>query len=206
MPDYTLHEYHASGNCYKIRLTAAILGVKLELKEYDTTKNETRTPEFLAKINANGKIPVLQIGSDIFLPESSAAMYYLADGSDLLPKDRLERAQMLQWMFFEQYSHEPYIATLRYWLSILGEKRLSEEQKASLPSRRTSGEAALNIMETHLAARNFFAGEKASLADIALYAYTHVAYEGGFDLKLWPNVAAWCERIAHLPGYIPLSA
>lgn len=206
MQELTLHEYHASGNCYKIRLTAALLGQKLKLKEYDTTKGETRTPEFLSRVNANGKIPVLQIGTQTFLPESSAAMYYLADSSDLIPKDRLQHAQMLQWMFFEQYSHEPYIATLRHWTSILGEERLSEEQKASLPSRRANGEAALTIMERHLDNRNFFAGENVTLADIALYAYTHVAREGGFDLGKWPNTAAWCERVTRLPRYIAMDA
>ena len=115
-----LHEYSASGNCYKIRLTAGLLGLPIERREYDILKGETRTPEFLAHVNANGRIPVLQVG-DRFLPESNAACFYLADGTRLVPEDRFDRADMLRWMFFEQYNHEPNIATLRFWLAYVGE-------------------------------------------------------------------------------------
>ena len=122
-----LHEYSASGNCYKIRLTACLLGLPIERREYDILKGETRTPEFLAHVNANGRIPVLQVG-DRFLPESNAACFYLADGTRLVPDDRFDRADMLRWMFFEQYNHEPNIATLRFWLAYVGEANLSEAQ------------------------------------------------------------------------------
>ena len=122
-----LHEYSASGNCYKIRLTAALLGLAIERREYDILKGETRTPEFLAHVNANGRIPVLQVGNR-FLPESNAACFYLADGTRLVPDDRFDRADMLRWMFFEQYNHEPNIATLRFWLAYVGKANLSEAQ------------------------------------------------------------------------------
>src|SRR6476661_1816926 len=142
MAPLTLHEYAQSGNCYKIRLTAALLGLPLERREYDIIKGETRTPDFLARINANGRIPVLQVG-DRFIPESNAACFYLAEGSPLIPTDRFDRADMLRWMFFEQYSHEPNIATLRFWLAILGEEALSEAQRNQLDAKRAAGEAAL---------------------------------------------------------------
>ena len=136
-----LHEYSASGNCYKVRLTAAHLGLPLERREYDISKGETRTPAFLAAVNANGRIPVLQVG-DRFIPESNAACFYLADGSRLIPSDRFDRADMLRWMFFEQYSHEPNIATMRYWLAYVGEDRLSDAQRGQMPTKRAAGEAA----------------------------------------------------------------
>src|SRR3982751_2865888 len=145
-----LHEYAASGNCYKVRLTAAIAGVHLERREYDIAKGETRTPQFLAEVNANGRIPVLQVG-DRFIPESNAACFYLADGSALVPEDRFDRADMLRWMFFEQYSHEPNVATLRFWLAFVGEDRLSNFQRSLLPGKREAGEAALRLMDEHLA-------------------------------------------------------
>src|SRR5258705_5800525 len=132
MAELILHEYPASGNCYKIRLTAALLGLPLERREYDIMKGETRTPDFLADVNANGRIPVLQIG-DLFLPESNAACFYLSDGSPLIPADRFERADMLRWMFWEQYNHEPNVATLRFWFAFVGEANLSALQRAQLP-------------------------------------------------------------------------
>ena len=204
MDDLTLHQQHNSGNCYKIRLTAALIGAKLKTIEYDVRKGETRTPEYLAKVNAAGRIPVLQIGKDTFLPESGAACYYLATGSNLVPTDRLEHAEMLRWMFFEQFSHEPAIATLRWWISYVGVENLSEEQKFLMPIKRRQGEEVLGIMDQQLAARKFFVAGKLTLADIALYAYTHVAGEGEFELARWPNVKAWCERVAEQPGYIPI--
>lgn len=196
-----LHEYSQSGNCYKIRLTAALLGVPIERREYDIQKGETRTPEFLAEVNPNGRIPVLQVG-DRFIPESNAACFYLADGTRLVPGDRFDRADMLRWMFFEQYNHEPNVATLRFWLAFVGEERLSDLQRTLLPGKREAGEAALRLMDEHLAGRSFFAGERLSLADLALYAYTHVAEDGGFDLARYPAVSRWLERVAAEPGYI----
>jgi glutathione S-transferase len=199
----TLHEYSASGNCYKIRLTAALLGLSLERREYDIMKGETRTPEFLASVNPNGRIPVLQVG-DRFIPESNAACFYLADGTNLVPGDRFDRADMLRWMFFEQYNHEPNVATLRFWRVFVGEDRLSELQRALLPGKREAGEAALRLMDEHLARRDFFVGERLSLADIALYAYTHVAGEGGFRLPSYPNVQTWLARVAAAPDYVAM--
>lgn len=200
-----LHEYSQSGNCYKIRLTAALLGLEPERREYDIMKGETRTPEFLAGVNPNGRIPVLQVG-DRFIPESNAACFYLADGTRLVPDDRFDRADMLRWMFFEQYNHEPNVATLRFWIAFVGEERLSDLQKSLLPGKREAGEAALKLMDEHLAGRRFFVGDRLSLADLALYAYTHVAEEGGFDLARYPSVARWLEEVAAQPGHLPMTA
>ncbi len=201
MTDLILHEYAPSGNCYKIRLTAAHLGIALERRGYDILAGETRTPSFLATVNANGRIPVLQIG-DRFLPESNAACFYLADGSPLIPADRFARADMLRWMFFEQYNHEPNIATLRFWLAFVGEDALTDLQKAQIPGKRAAGEAALALMDAQLARTPFLVGDTLRLADIALYAYTHVAGEGGFDLDFYPGVTAWMTRIAAMPSHI----
>ena len=203
MENLILHEDPRSGNCYKIRLTAALLDLPLERREYDIMKGETRTPEFLASVNSNGRIPVLQIG-DRFLPESNAACWYLAEGSGLIPEDRFQRADMLRWMFFEQYNHEPNIATLRFWFSFLGEANLSEQQRALVPAKRMAGEDALALMDRHLAGRDWFAGDTCTLADIALYAYTHVAEAGCFRLHDRANVCAWLDRLAALPGYVPM--
>ena len=199
-----LHEYTQSGNCYKIRLTASLLGLPLERREYDIIKGETRTPEFLANVNANGRIPVLQIG-DRFLPESNAACFYLADGSHLVPSDRFDRANILHWMFFEQYNHEPNVATLRFWFAFLGEEKLTDVQRAQIGPKRAAGEAALKLMDEHLAARDWFVGDSLTLADISLYAYTHVAEDGGFELKQYPNVVAWLDRVAAQPNYIAIA-
>lgn len=200
-----LHEYSQSGNCYKIRLTAAFLGLPLERREYDIMAGETRTPQFLASVNPNGRIPVLQVG-DRFMPESNAACFYLGDATKLVPEHRFDRADMLRWMFFEQYSHEPNVATLRFWLAFLGEDRLSELQRTLLPAKREAGEAALRLMDEHLAGHRFFVGERLSLADIALYAYTHVAEEGGFELARHTAVTAWLGRVAAEPGHVAMTA
>ena len=200
-----LHEYAPSGNCYKVRLTAAFLGVPLERREYDIMKGETRTPEFLRDVNANGRIPVLQVGNR-FIPESNAACHYLADGSPLIPADRFDRADMLRWMFWEQYNHEPNIATLRFWMRWVGSDKFSPLQKMQLPVKREAGEAALKLMDEHLAGRRWFVGDGASLADICLFAYTHVAADADFDLGRYPNVTAWIKRVEALPNYVPMIA
>ena len=198
-----LHEDPRSGNCYKIRLAAAHLGLPLERRFYDIMNGETRTPEFLAGVNANGRIPVLQDG-DRFLPESNAACFYLADGSPLIPPGRFERADMLRWMFWEQYSHEPNVASLRFWLEYIGEDGLSDAQRVLLPGKREAGEAALALMDRHLADRDWLAGNAPSLADIVLYPYTHVAGGGGFDLGRYPAIGAWLGRVAAHPNHVPM--
>lgn len=203
MQKLILHEYAPSGNCYKIRLTAALLGLRMERVEYDILKGETRTPQFRAHINALGRIPVLQVGPR-FLPESSAACFFLADGTDLIPADRFDRADMLRWMCFEQYYHEPNVATLRFWLAFVGTDALSELQRAQIPAKRLAGEAALQQMDDHLSLVDWFVGDAVSLADIALFAYTHVAGEGGFDLSLYPHIQAWIERLRALPRFIAM--
>jgi len=203
----TLHEDPCSGNCYKIRLTAALLAKPLALKRYDITKGETRTPAFLGTVNANGRIPVLQIGEGAearFLPESNAACWYLAHGSALIPEDRFAQADCLRWMFFEQYNHEPNVATLRFWLSIVGEANLSEEQRRLIPAKRAGGEAALALMDEHLETRAFLCGAAPTLADIALFAYTHLAEEGGFGLGDYPHIRAWITKIQALPGFVAM--
>lgn len=200
-----LHEYAASGNCYKIRLTAALLDRPIERREYDIMRGETRTAAFLAEVNANGRIPVLQIG-DRFLPESNAACFWLADATHLIPHDRFERADMLRWMFFEQYNHEPNVATLRFWMKWVGVDSLGEAQRLQIPLKQAAGAAALTLMDDHLAAHDWLAGQRLSLADIALYAYTHVAEDSGlFALADYPAVRRWIARIEAEPGFIPMA-
>jgi glutathione S-transferase len=200
-----LHEYAASGNCYKVRLTAAAVGVKLERREYDIMKGETRTPQFLANVNPNGRIPVLQVG-DRRIPESNAACYYVADGSNLIPTDRFEHADMLHWMFWEQYNHEPNIATLRFWKGWVGIDNLTDGQRLQMSGKRQAGNAALKLMDEHLKDRGWLVGDNMSLADICLFAYTHVAGEGDFDLRLYPNVVRWIERVKGQPRYVAMAA
>ena len=200
-----LHEDPVSGNCYKIRLTAALLGIAIERRSYDITRGETRTPAFLETVNANGRIPVLQVGPR-FLPESNAACFYLADGSALVPADRFARADMLRWMFFEQYNHEPNIATLRFWLAVVGEAALDEAQRAQIAAKRAGGDAALDVMEKRLARADWLVGDAPTLADIVLYAYTHVAHEAGFDLAARPAIRAWLARLAGRPGHVAMDA
>ena len=198
-----LHEDPKSSNCYKVALTAALVGLPIERRSYDILRGETRTPEFLADVNANGRIPVLQIG-DRFLPESNAACVFLAEGSRLIPEDRFDRADMLRWMFWEQYSHEPNVATLRFWLHYIGADSLTEAQRAQIPVKRSTGDSALKLMDEHLKQRRFFVADRLSLADVVLYAYTHVAEEGGFDLHAYPAIGRWLGGGAAEPGYIPM--
>jgi glutathione S-transferase len=198
-----LHEYARSGNCYKIRLTAAHVGASLERREYDIMQGATRTAEFLAEVSANGRIPVLQAG-DRFLPESDAACWYLATGTPLIPAERFAQADVLRWMFWEQYNHEPNVATLRFWFGWIGEANLTEFQRAALPLKREAGRAALKLMDEHLAANAFLVGGRFSVADIVLYAYTHTCEEGGYRLADYPAVEAWLARVAALPGHVTL--
>lgn len=197
----TLYDFMGSGNGYKVRLLLAQLGLAYKLVECDILKGQTRTPEFLA-MNPNGRVPLLQFEDGSHLAESGAILWYLAEGTPLAPTDRRARAETLQWMFFEQYSHEPYVAVVRFWRHFLG--RLTPLQELDLPERRQKGYAALGVMEQHLARHRFFVGERYGLADIALYAYTHVAHEGAFDLDHYPHVSGWLARVAAQPGHVSI--
>ncbi len=193
-----LYDFYESGNGYKARLLLAQLGLAYERIELDILKGATRTPEYLA-INPNGRIPVLELDDGARLAESNAILCYLAEGTPFLPDQRLQRARALQWLFFEQYSHEPFIATLRFW-HFSGQ---AEHKKREIEERKPRGDEALGVMEQHLTGHDFFAGGY-GVADIALYAYTHVAHEGGYDLSPYPAVNAWLERVRAQPGHIPM--
>ena len=195
-----LYDNRLSGNGYKPRLLMAHLGLGYERIELDIMTGETRTPEFLA-LNPNGRIPLLVLEDGTPLAESNAILCYLAEGSRFLPAARLERALTLQWLFFEQYSHEPNIAVARHWIQHSG---MTEAQRAQLPAKQEGGRAALAAMETHLGGADWFGGDGMTVADIALYAYTHVADEGGFDLSGYLNVTAWLTRVAAEPSHIPM--
>ncbi len=195
-----LYDYLDSGNGFKIRLLLAQLQRRYRWVELDILANQTRTPEFLAK-NPNGRIPALELEDGTCLAESNAILWYLAEGTAFLPHERLPRAQVLQWMFFEQYSHEPYVATSRF---IVKHLPADSPRHAELPDRMIKGRAALGVMETHLSRQRFFVAETYSIADIALYAYTHVAHEAHFDLTPYPAVRAWIDRVATQPNHVSL--
>jgi glutathione S-transferase len=196
----TLYDALVSGNGYKVRLLLTQLGIPYALVQMDLEKRETRTAEFL-KRNPNGRIPCVRLDDGTHLWESNAIQFYFAEGTPLLPSDRLERAQVLQWLFFEQYSHEPYIAVVRAWHHF----GLVEKNRAQLAEKTERGYDALRVMEAHLASRTFFVGERYTIADIALYAYTHVAEEGEFDLAPFPAVRAWLDRVRAQPKHIPIT-
>jgi glutathione S-transferase len=196
-----LFDYLDSGNGYKVRLLLRLLGRPYQLVPIDILRAESRTPEFLAK-NPNGRIPVLEFPDGRCLAESNAILFHLSEGTALLPSDGFQRALVLQWLFFEQYSHEPNIATLRFW------KRhgtIGEDKRAFLAPKIEQGHAALAVMQRHLTQRDYFVADQFTIADIALYAYTHVAHEGGFDLAAYPAVQAWLARCAARPGYAAIS-
>jgi glutathione S-transferase len=196
-----LYDYHESGNGYKVRLLLHQLGIPFERIECDILKGETRTPEFLAR-NPNGRIPLLELEDGGYLAESNAIQWYLASGTPLVPSGRRGQAEVLQWMGFEQYSHEPFIAVLRFW-HFAGQ--LSQHAPEEIATKVAGGEAALDVMARHLAERDFFVGGAYSIADIALYAYTHVAEEAGFRLERWPAVSAWLARVRSQPGHVPIT-
>jgi glutathione S-transferase len=197
----TLYDYLDSGNGFKLRLLLSQLEIPYRLVELDIMRGETRTPEFLAR-NPNGRIPTVQLEDGTFLTESDAILWYFADGTPFLPSERIARAQVLQWMFFEQYSHEPYIATTRF---ILRHLPSDSPRRAEITDRKKRGHDALDVMEKHLATRRYFVGDRYSIADIALYAYTHVADQGTFDLTRYPNVLAWLGRVKDQPNYVPIT-
>jgi glutathione S-transferase len=191
----------SSGNCYKIKLLLEQLGRAYEWEEIDIMQGSTRTATFLA-MNPNGKVPTLEIEPGVFLSESNAILSYLADGTAFMPTDKLAHARVLQWMFFEQYSHEPYIAVARFICKYLP---ADSARRAELPRLLERGYQALGVMEQHLATRTFFVEEKYSIADIALFAYTHEAYIGGFDLTDYPAANRWLKRVADQPQFFPLT-
>ncbi|HVR29703.1 MAG TPA: glutathione S-transferase family protein [Thermoanaerobaculia bacterium] len=191
---------HESGNCYKVRLLLGHLDRSYQWVDVDVLARETRTPEFLKK-NPNGRIPLLELDDGSFLAESNAILWYLARGTDFVPVRPFDQAKVLEWLFFEQYSHEPYIATSRYWIHYLEAR---ERYAGKLAEKREPGYAALRVMEQHLAEQPFLVGGRLTVADIALYAYTHVAHEGDFDLSGLPAVRRWLDRVAAVPGHVPM--
>jgi glutathione S-transferase len=197
-----LHQMQMSGNCYKVRLTARQLGIPIALKEYPLHGGQTRKPEYLAK-NPNGRVPMLEFEDGRILPESDAIIWYLAEGTRLAPESKWDRAQALSWMFFEQYSHEPYVAVARFWLKFAAKDDLAKKQHM-VPEWHDKGNAALGVMNTHLKNHDWFGGPRYSIADIALYGYTHSAADGGFNLAEYPAVSKWLARVAAEPGHIPL--
>ncbi|WP_224368940.1 glutathione S-transferase family protein [Hyalangium versicolor] len=196
-----LYQFHPSGNCYKVRLLLHQLGIPFETLETDIMGGATRTSEFKAK-NPIARVPTLELEPGVFLAESNAILWYFGEGTPFIPSDKLERARMLQWMFFEQYSHEPYIAVARAWIVFFG---IPAGKERELEERTQKGYAALDVMEGELTKRPFFAGNQYSLADIALYAYTHVAEEGRFDLSRYPAIRAWFERVQSQPKHLRIT-
>ncbi|MFC6439583.1 glutathione S-transferase family protein [Bowmanella sp. JS7-9] len=190
-----------SGNCYKVKLLLDLLKKPHEWVHVDVVAGDTQTPSFLAK-NPVGKIPLLEIEEDCWLSESNAILFYLAEGTEFMPTDPLGKAQVLQWQFFEQYSHEPYIAVARYIVEYLGNP---PEQQARLESTRAPGYRALAVMEQHLRKFKYMVGMEYSVADISLYAYTHVAAEGGFALDEFPAIRDWIARLEMEPGHEPMA-
>jgi glutathione S-transferase len=198
---YKVFGMSASGNCYKVKLLLAQLGLDYQWQEIDILQAETRTPEFLA-INPNGKVPTLQIGADQYLAESNAILCYLAENTPYWATERFKKAETLQWLFFEQYSHEPYIAVARFIKKFLPP---DHPRQADIPRLHERGYQALQVMEQHLAKHNFFIDQCYSIADVALYAYTHVAADGGFDLSSYPAIQAWMQRLQQQPGYVEMA-
>lgn len=198
---FKLYDYLPSGNCYKVRLLLTQLGIPFARINIDILKGESRTAEFISK-NPNGRVPILEIENGQFLAESNAILFYLSRGSEFFPDNLFEQAKVMQWLFFEQSSHEPFIATSRFWLSIL---KQADQYKEAIAQKRQPGYAALAVMEKHLSKHHFLVGERYSIADIGLFAYTHVAPEGGFDLTNFPAIQAWLKRVESQPKFITIS-
>jgi glutathione S-transferase len=199
-----LYDYPPSGNGYKARLALAYLGIPYEYMPVDILAGQSRTPEFLA-MNANGRIPLLKLPDGTCIAESNAILYFLAQGTPLWPRSTIDQTKALQWMFFEQYSHEPNIATVRFWVSI---KRVdpSGPEAQQIQAKTQAGYDALGVMEAHLSRNPYFVGTHLSIADIALYAYTHVAGEGGFDLEPFPAIRDWLTRVSRTSGHVAINA
>jgi glutathione S-transferase len=198
----TVYGFSWSGNCHKLRLLLEQQGREYRWVEVDSSRGETRTPEFIAK-NPNGRVPVIELDDGRFMAESNAILFWLAEGTSFLPEDSWQRAQALSWMFFEQYSHEPYVAVARF---IRGWTPLESPRRANLPELQQRGHQALSVMERHLSAVAWFSGPDYGIADIALFGYTDVADEGGFDLAAYPAVRDWLARVRATPGFIAIPA
>jgi glutathione S-transferase len=197
-----LFDSPVSGNCYKVRLLLAHLGIPYERRELSVVDRSNRS-DVLGELNPAQRVPTLVLDDGRALGESGAILWYFAEGTEFVPEDRYERAQMLQWMFFEQYDHEPALAVVRFWVAYSGRPEAFADR---LEERMAAGYRALDAMERHLDGRQFFVGDRLSLADIALYAYTHVASEGGFELDTYPAIGAWLDRVAAKPGHVPIDA
>jgi glutathione S-transferase len=195
-----LYNSQLSGNCYKVRLLLAHLGIAYERQEVDVVDRSNR-PQLIGGKNPALRVPTLVLDDGRSLGESGAILWYFGDGTELVPTDPFDRAKVLQWMFFEQYSHEPYVAVARFWLT-----HGVDVEPDVLAERRRVGYLALDAMEGHLAGHEYLVGGRYTIADIALYAYTHVADEGGFDLAAYPAIRAWLERVAAQPGHVPITA
>jgi glutathione S-transferase len=197
-----LYNSAVSGNCYKVRLLLAHLGLEYETVDVSVVDRSNRK-ELLGELNPALRVPTLVLDDGRPLAESNAILWYFGDGTDYVPDDAFERAQVLQWLFFEQYSHEPYIAVVRFWLAYSG---TPEKYADQVPARMRGGYSALDAMERHLDGRDFLVGESYSIADISLYAYTHVAHEGGFELERYPGIRAWLARVSVQPGHVTIDA
>jgi glutathione S-transferase len=197
-----LYDSQVSGNCYKVRLLLAHLGIAYERRELSVVDRSNRS-EVLGDLNPAQRVPTLVLDDGRALGESGAILWYFAEGTEFVPEDRYERAQMLQWMFFEQYDHEPALAVVRFWVAYSGRPESFTDR---LEERMAAGYRALDAMNRHLDGRQFFVGDRLSLADVALYAYTHVAPEGGFELDSYPAIGAWLDRVAAKPGHVPIDA
>jgi glutathione S-transferase len=197
-----LHSAPRSGNSYKVRLLLGLMGTRYEIINYDTKGGQTHASEFLENVNPDGKVPVLELEDGTMLPESGAILLYLAEGTPYLPEEKLERAQVLRWMFFEQYSLLPNLSRPRLWR--MWGVEITSQREDELEQFFEQGYRALSVMERHLSDRAFFVGNRPTVADVALYVYPSVAYEGGFDLETYPAVSDWLDRVAALPGYVPL--
>jgi glutathione S-transferase len=195
-----LYDSRVSGNCYKVRLLLAHLGLEYERRELDVVDRSNRQ-EVLGDLNPGLRVPTLVLDDGRPLGESGAILNYLAEGTEYVPEDPYDRAKMLQWMFFEQYSHEPYVAVPRFWLT-----KSIEVDPETLAGRQRVGYLAFDAMESHLSGHDYLAAERYTVADIALYAYTHVAHEGGFHMSAYPAIAAWVGRVAAQPGHVPITA
>ena len=197
-----LYDSTISGNCYKVRLLLAHLGLPYERREVDVVDRSNRL-ELLGGLNPSLRVPTLVLDDGRSIGESGAILWYFGEGTSFVPADRFDRAQMLQWMFFEQYDHEPAIAFVRFWLRYSGRPEAFADQ---LDAKVAAGYKTLDAMERYLPGREWFVGDSATLADIALYGYTHVAHEGDFDMTRYPEIRGWLDRVAAMPGHVPIDA